>query len=241
MLTNNRKKPAASLHALPNSLRETSAGEEVPSTGVDSDQLLQRLGALAWELHGQSAGVAERLCQEIIDASQGHVRLVLLCDPRLTQTPSYHEHARLFLAVEYAGRSYGNLEITPDPIRPDQPVLPYQKMQMVASQCTLILYNLEAAAYFQREYPSPVSSSAELTPREQQILELLCRGYQRKQIAPMLHIKPGTVAKTCGTLYAQLGVRSEREAIAAAFRLGIFSPIENLALKVKLPPTEQEI
>ena len=111
---------------------------------------------------------------------------------------------------------------------------------MVASQCALILYNLEAAAYFQREYPSLVTPPTELTPREQQILELLCRGYQRKQIATMLHIKPGTVAKTCGTLYAQLGVNSERGAIAAAFRMGISTPIENFAVKVKLPSAEQE-
>ena len=115
MSNNQRKKHVASSKVIPISSQKTSAGEDAPLASVDSDQLLLRLSALQRELHGQSRGVVERLCQEIVEASQGHVRLVLLRNPWLTQTPSYCEHTRLFLAVEYAGRSYGNLEIAPDP------------------------------------------------------------------------------------------------------------------------------
>lgn len=105
----------------------------------------------------------------------------------------------------------------------------------------LILYSLETAAYFQREYPSPVHLPVSLTPREQEVLELMCRGHQRKQIASMLHIRPATVGKICEKMYARLGVRTEREAIAAAFRLGLSFPIEHLSATIDPPSVKQEV
>lgn len=105
--------------------------------------------------------------------------------------------------------------------------------------CAFILYSLETAAYFQREYPSPVHLPVSLTPREQEVLELMCRGHQRKQIASMLHIKPATVGKICETMYPRLGVRTEREAIAAAFRLGLSFPIEHLSATITDPTPEK--
>jgi DNA-binding CsgD family transcriptional regulator len=234
MTTNHHKKRAASSNATPISSQDTSAGAGVPPTSVDGDHLLLRLATLARELHGQSKGAEERLCQEIADESQGQVRLILLhYGYQPAQTTSSTEHLWLSLTVEYAGRSYGILEVAPHPTRSGQSALPYQQIQVLASACALLLYSLETAVYFQREYPSPVKPAETLTPRTQEILELLCRGYQRKQIAAMLGIDPKTVGKMCSTMYSQLGVRTERQAIAAAFMLGLSSPIENLTATVK--------
>ena len=173
-----------------------------------------------------------------MDASRGQVQLVL---QKYQYQPSQHEQHKLNLSlpVVYAGRTYGWLEIGPDPARPDQPALPYQKIQLLASNCALILYSLETAAYFQREYRVSISLPVSLTPREQEVLELLCRGYQRKNIAIMLHISSRTIDKLCSTLYSQLGVRTERQAIAAAFRLGLSSPIEHLSATIGSPPLKK--
>ncbi len=241
MSITNRKKRAASSHATPISSQETSAGEGVPLTSIDGDELQLRLSALHQLLYGQSTDVVERLCQEIMDASQGQVQLVLQRYRYLpSHMPSFPEHSALSLPVVHAGRTYGRLEIGPDPTRPDQPVLAYQKMQVLAIHCAFILYSLETAAYFQREYPSPVHLAVSLTPREQEVLELICRGHQRKHIASMLHIKPATVGKICEKMYPRLGVRTEREAIAAAFRLGLSFPIEHLSATIDPPSMKQE-
>lgn len=241
MPTTNRKKQTASSNASSTSSGETSTGENTSPDGVKSDALLLRVAALARELHGQSSGVVERLCQEIVEGSKGQVQLIL---PgylyRHTYMISSREQPWLALPVEYAGRSYGKLEVAPHPTQQGQTALPYHYIQLLASHCGLLLYSLEAAAYFQREYPSPAKPVEELTPREQEILALMCRSYSRKQIAASLDIEPETVAKMCGSLYRHLGVRTERHAIAAAFTLGLSSPIEHLSVEITPPSTRQE-
>jgi DNA-binding CsgD family transcriptional regulator len=241
MSITNRKKRAASSQATPISSQETSAGEDIPLTSVDGDELQLDLSALHQQLHGQSTDVVERLCQEIMDASQAQVQLVLQkYQYQPSQMLSFPEHGKLSLPVIHAGRTYGRLEIGPDPTRPGQPVLTYHKMQLLAIHCAFILYSLETAAYFQREYPLPVKLPVSLTPREQEVLGLMCRGHQRKHIASMLHIKPATVGKICEKMYPRLGVSTEREAIAAAFRLGLSFPVEHLTATIDLPSVKQE-
>jgi DNA-binding CsgD family transcriptional regulator len=241
MSTNNYKKQAASSNASSISSQGISVGKNVSPGSVDGDQLLLRLGTVAQELYGQSTGVAERLCQEIADATQGQVQLVLQrYQYQPVQSASTIEDLWVSAQVEYAGRLYGKLAIAPHPTLPDQTVLPYQYIRLLASNCALILFSLETSAYFRRECSSPVKLTEDLTQREQEILELLCRGLARKRIAVLLKIERGTVAKLCGTLFKKLGVATEREAIAAAFMLGLSSPIENLAAYVSLRSVKQE-
>lgn len=239
MPTNNRKKQNVSSRASSIPSQGTSTGESTSPASVNGDELLSRLATVARELHGQSTGIVERLCQTIIEASQGQVRLVLLPNKsQPTQTTSSIEDLWLSLPVEYAGRSYGQLAVAPHPTQQGQPALPYQYMQLLASYCGLLLYSLETAAYFQRECPPPVKLTEDLTQREQKILELMCQGFSRKQIGTLLNIEKGTIAKMCGTIYTKLGgVRTERHAIAAAFMLGLSFPIQNLSATFKSPPT----
>ena len=241
MSTNNHKQAAASSDATSISSQQTSAGEDVPLASIDGDELQLRLSVLYQTLHGQTKGVAERLCQEIMDASQGQLQLILQSDRHQPfQMPAFPERQKLSLPVVHAERSYGRLEIGPDPTQPGQPVLPYQKTQLLALTCAFILYSLETAAYFQREYPVSVNLPVSLTPREQEVLDLMCRGHQRKQIAIILGISYHTVGKICEKIYPRLGINTEREAIAAAFRLGLSFPIEHLSATVNLSPAKQE-
>lgn len=74
---------------------------------------------------------------------------------------------------------------------------------------------------------APASDGAEdaLTRREQEILELLCRGFSNKEIAETLSISFETVRWHNRRIYHKLHVRSRSEA-AAKFRGDLDSPVQ---------------
>jgi DNA-binding NarL/FixJ family response regulator len=63
--------------------------------------------------------------------------------------------------------------------------------------------------------------AAELTTREQQVLELLSDGHTMRQIATRLSISPRTVETHVGKLYRKLGVRTRVQAVSRAATLGL--------------------
>jgi DNA-binding NarL/FixJ family response regulator len=60
----------------------------------------------------------------------------------------------------------------------------------------------------------PVSQGEELSPREQEVLELLARGYLYKEIAERLNISVPTVNTYVRRMYEKLHVRSRAQAVA---------------------------
>ena len=72
--------------------------------------------------------------------------------------------------------------------------------------------------YFQRPPPTPSggtpSYDAALGPREQQVLDLLVKGYSYKEIGSELDIKVSTIGTYMQRIYEKLHVRSRREIIA---------------------------
>jgi DNA-binding NarL/FixJ family response regulator len=56
----------------------------------------------------------------------------------------------------------------------------------------------------------------DLTSREIDVLEQLCKGFEYKQIAEFLHISPATVRKHIENIYAKLQVHNKVEAIQKA-------------------------
>lgn len=60
-----------------------------------------------------------------------------------------------------------------------------------------------------------------LTPRQQQILELMARGLTRPQIAASLWLSPGTVSTHQRLIYARLQVHTGLAAVAAGYRAGL--------------------
>jgi len=64
-----------------------------------------------------------------------------------------------------------------------------------------------------------------LTPREMDVLRLLAQGQSNKEIARTLHLVEETVKDHVRHILAKLGVQSRTQAVLAAIRLGIVSPL----------------
>jgi len=69
----------------------------------------------------------------------------------------------------------------------------------------------------------PGLSYADLTPRERDVLELICEGLADKEIAARLKLAPNTVRNHVATVYSKLAVHSRSEAIVWARERGLFS------------------
>lgn len=70
-----------------------------------------------------------------------------------------------------------------------------------SEQPDLILLNARQWAYVQNLY--------NLTPRERQIAELVCKGLRNGNIAKFLQIKPGTVKTHTRNIYRKVHVKSK--------------------------------
>ncbi len=68
-----------------------------------------------------------------------------------------------------------------------------------------------------RQQAAPDSDAAKLSPREQQVLELLAKGYLYKEIADSLSISYDTVHNHIRHIYEKLRVRSRAQAVAKYF------------------------
>jgi len=69
--------------------------------------------------------------------------------------------------------------------------------------------------------PNGGGSAGRLTPREQEILDLLAGGLDQREIAERLVISPKTVATHIQRILGKLGVRSRAQAVAYAHRHGL--------------------
>lgn len=64
------------------------------------------------------------------------------------------------------------------------------------------------------------SELSDLSPRERDVLSLLCEGFTDKEIAAQLNVSPNTVRNRVTSLYAKLGLHRRSEAIIWARRRG---------------------
>jgi two-component system, NarL family, nitrate/nitrite response regulator NarL len=73
-----------------------------------------------------------------------------------------------------------------------------------------------------REKPSALLAGAQLTPRETEVLRLLCRGLANKEIARELDLQEVTVKLHVKTLYRKIGARNRTHAAMIAKEAGLF-------------------
>ena len=65
-----------------------------------------------------------------------------------------------------------------------------------------------------RQVPEPALDMEKLSPREQEVLALLAKGYYYKEIGDQLNISLNTLRNHLRTIYEKLHVRSRTEATA---------------------------
>jgi DNA-binding NarL/FixJ family response regulator len=66
-----------------------------------------------------------------------------------------------------------------------------------------------------------------LTPREMEVLRLLCEGLPNKLIERRLQIGAGTVKCHVASILSKLGVASRLQAVVAAHRLGLLGQVDD--------------
>lgn len=187
---------------------------------------LLNLGQL---LCGQLHGGVSRLCLEIQSLTQERAQLFLSRQKTLKRVQLPATTIATF-PVQFKHHVYGVLCITSDPLNPEQPSIARPVAQLMAQACSWLLFTFEQAAFVQGQCQHlDYQMNGPLTRREQEVLSLMCRGYNQDAIAQLLHIAPATVGKHRQHIYEQLGVHCERDALLAAYHSGLFSLIEDIA------------
>lgn len=72
--------------------------------------------------------------------------------------------------------------------------------------------------------PIPTSSGRPLSPREQEVLELIARGFSYAEIARLKAVSVYTVQSHIKNLYGKLAVSSKSEAVYEATQMGLLRP-----------------
>jgi DNA-binding NarL/FixJ family response regulator len=71
---------------------------------------------------------------------------------------------------------------------------------------------------------APLGPAPQLSPREQEVLNLIAKGFSYAEIAGLLGLTPPTVATHTRGIYRKLDVHSRGEAVYEAIQLGLVKP-----------------
>ena len=72
-----------------------------------------------------------------------------------------------------------------------------------------------------RAVPTAAAAINRLSGRETEVLRLMARGANNREIAEALHVSERTVKSHVGTIFSKLGVRDRAGAIVFAFESGV--------------------
>jgi len=197
------------------------------STNIeDFTQLIVDLLSFGQTLCKKTHGIGERLCHEVVRATQGKARLLLPFQDS-SNGRRFPFSVSVSFPVQFRQRIYGRLEIAPDSAHPGSPAIPLPVAQVIAHTCGSLLYALELSAFVDGQCQRLDSQvSGHLTRREQEVLALICRGNDQRAIATMLSITPTTVDTYRKHICWKLGVHSERDIPLAAYQAGLFSVLD---------------
>ena len=197
---------------------------DTTSTNIEEyTQLIVDLLSFGQTLCKKTHGIGERLCREVVRATHGKARLLLPFQDSLIGQ-RFPFSVSVSFPVQFRHRIYGRLEIAPDSAHPGSPAIPLPVAQVIAHTCGSLLYTLELSAFVEGQSQRVDSRvSGHLTRREQEVLELICRGNDQQAIATQLHISPATVDTHRKRICEKLGVHCERDIPLAAYQTSLFS------------------
>ena len=82
----------------------------------------------------------------------------------------------------------------------------------------------EFARHAPARSPEPPAAVAELTPREQEVLQLLVRGLSNREICEALFISDATAKTHVARILQKLGLRDRVQAVIYAYESGLVAP-----------------
>jgi DNA-binding CsgD family transcriptional regulator len=212
--------------SIPPQVFGTNAGNAPGAVLLEEIQPVAHLLGLGQLLCGQVHGAANRLCQEVRLVTQERAQL-LLGRRALTKGAQLPPSTLITLPVQFGHLVYGALCIAFDVVHPEQPAISLPIAQLLAQTCSWLLYAIEQSTFLQGQCQQlNYQVHKPLTKREREVLALMCRGFGQEAIAEMLSIASATVGKHRQHIYEQLGVHCERDALLAAYHVGLFSIIE---------------
>src|SRR6266568_1896489 len=227
-----RKRQKSSLTTTASHYKQRADTSKATSTNVvDYMQYFVHLLHVGQMLYGQTQGVADRLCQEIAQATQGHCQLFLHYSESSDRTQTPSPTLSISFPVHFRELIYGTLYVALDPAHPTSPLIPRTVANSLAQMCGWLLHFLEVSAFLEGQYQRLEHHQVHgtLTKRERDVLTLICRSYKQAEIAKALSITPTTVDKHRQRIYDKLNVHSEHDTLLAAFQAGLFSPIEGIS------------
>ncbi|WP_172631848.1 response regulator transcription factor [Dictyobacter arantiisoli] len=206
---------------------------DVLNTSIDDIHTVMHILSLGQILCYQMKGAVTRLCQEVRYVTKNRAQLSLKKEKeRDAKLPNDVDQVAMTLPVQFGQAVYGSLHISVDPFNTEQPALSLVIAQLLAQSCSWMLYTLEQSTFLHSQCQHIDYQVYEpLTKRELEVLKLMFRGYGQEKIAAALCIAPATVNKHRQHIYERLGVHNERDALLAAYYMGILSLFDDLMLK----------
>ncbi|MEO8972329.1 MAG: LuxR C-terminal-related transcriptional regulator [Ktedonobacteraceae bacterium] len=207
-------------------VQQVSSDSKMAEPALEEIRYVIRLLAFGQVLCEQLNDGLKYLCQEIQAITEGGVQLCL-GNQHSSKKMHLPANTMLTLPLQFGQLAYGKLCVMVDDKQPDRPVLSQTGAELLAQVCSWLLYTIEQSTFLQGQCQQlDYHVHGPLTRREQEVLSLMCRGYNQEGIASLLCIAPATVGKHRQHIYEQLGVHCERDALLAAYHVGLFSLVE---------------
>ena len=183
-----------------------------------------------WE---QTHGVAKWLCKEVALITQGHAQLSLHYQGVINRVHKPSPSQAAAFPIQSGERYYGILYVALDQEQPMHLMIPANIAYALAQLCGILLHTFEVSTLMQAQYQHLEHRAHEpLTKHQREVLTLMCRGYEREEIAKTLSIAPATVDSHRQHIYERLGIHNERDVLPVAYQAGLFSPLEAISASV---------
>ena len=192
------------------------------SAEPDAATIIASLAIIGHQLHRNADHAKSLLCQHLTEVSQGIVHLHITRTAHPTPAPCFVK--RISMPVHFCEFTYGTLYIV---VASGKATFSADAACHLAESCAMLLYTCEMRVLLQQVYLHLCShTSAKLSPREQDILLLLCANKTKDEIATTLSIAPRTLDKHKQHIYDKLGVHNELAVLLAAYTRNLFFPLD---------------